>query len=161
MLPISQPHPIINSLAVMRPLAILLAAPAWDPTPPEFAVAGFDFATLYFTYTWDVLSIGFGAFDVQIETSPYVVNQPVVQNWFAQALYAAGILAAGVDTQSRIQREYVTYRATAAGLGVPETFSRGLVRVVGAERIRIVARESGDLALPGTLEIIALLSAVD
>jgi hypothetical protein len=160
-IPIGRPHPVINSLAVVRPLAILPAAGAWDPVPLEFQVAGFDFATLYFTYTWDALSIGFGAFDFQLQASPYAINRPVVQNWFPQSLYAAGILAAGADTQSRIQREYVTYRATAGGLGVPETFSRGLVRVLGAERVRVIARESGDVGLPGTLEIVAVLSTVD
>jgi hypothetical protein len=139
----------------MRPLLILGAA--WDAAPLEFAIAGFDYATFYFTYTWDAGSVGIGAFDFQLETSPYAANLGGPGgDWFAQSLYAAGILGAGVDVLSRAQREYVTYQATAAGLGVAETFSRGPIRVAGAERIRMIARESGDIGLPGTLEIVAV-----
>ena len=154
MLPIGRPHPVIHSLAVMRPLLILGAA--WDAAPLEFAIAGFDYATFYCTYTWDAGSILIGAADIQLEASPYAINQPVVQNWFPQSLYVAGILAAGADVVSRVQREYVTYQATVAGLGVAETWNRGPIRVAGAERIRVIARESGDVGLPGTLEIVAV-----
>jgi hypothetical protein len=161
-IPLRHPHPVIRSGQVMRPLAILPGAPAWDAAPLEFAVAGFDYATLYFTYIWDVNSVApFGAVDIQFQGSPYAANLVGLQNWFPQSLYAAGLLAAGADTQSRIQREYVTYQATAAGLGVAETFSRGPIHIVGTERLRVVARESGDLALPGVLEVVALLTARD
>jgi len=153
-IPIRRPHPLIHSLAVMRPLLILPAAPAWDAVPLEFAIAGFDYAILYCTYTWALGSMLIGAVDIQVQASPYVANLPVVQNWFPQSLYVAGILAAGADVVSRVQREYVTYQATV--INVAETFSRGPIRIAGAERVRVVARESGDVALPGTLEVVAV-----
>jgi hypothetical protein len=78
------------------------------------------------------------------------------QEWATEAVYNAGMLAAGVDTQSRTQREYQTYQATGAAV---ESFSFGPISLErGVERVRVRARESGVVGTPGTLAIVAELS---
>jgi hypothetical protein len=131
---------------IARALAVLPAAPAWDLAPLELPCMGFDDMTLYFTYTADAQSVN-AAFDFKIEVS----GESTGAVWHQLALYSPGGLVAGFDTQSREQREFITYTATSLD---PELFVYGAIQLGGMiERVRIFARESGDVNAPGTLEI--------
>jgi len=136
---------------VLRASAALPAAGAWDATPTEVFVSGAAHLTFHLAYTRGAAG---GAFDFQCWYSPYSVaaNVPTgAEEWLAMALYAPGLVAAGVDSQSREQREYVTYQATAAPV---EAIEFGPVNVGGTvERVRVRARESGAVGNPGTLQI--------
>ena len=136
----------------VRASAVLLGASAWDVAPTEFSVAGVSDITLYVTYTRAGAG---GAVDMQVQASPYSVDVGGVQSWFAQSLFAAAALAAGADSQSRVQREYVTYTSTAAGA---ETFVYGPIDVESVERLRVACREpaGGAPATPGTVHIVAV-----
>ena len=139
-----------------RASAALPALGAWDATPTIMPCAYFDDVTLYLTYTRGAAG---GAFDLQIQTSAYSVaaNVPTdAEEWVTESVYAGGLLAAGADTQSRLQREFETYQATAADA---EAFAYGPIALNGTiERIRIAARESGDTDTPGTLQIEAVFA---
>jgi len=139
-----------------RASAVLPAAPTWDATPTVMPCMYFDDVTLYFTYTRGAAG---GAFDLQIRTSAYSINANVpagAEEWVTESVYAGGLLAAGADTQSRLQREFETYQATA---GDAEAFAYGPIALNGTvERIRIAARESGDTDTPGTLQIEAVFA---
>ncbi len=152
MLPVAYPHPVgFTNPIVLRASAALAGAGAWDATPVETPVDGMDRMTLYFTYTRGGAG---GAFDFQIQVSPYSSDQLVVQNWFPTSLYQLGVIVAGSDAQSRVQREYATYQATGAAV---ETFVHGPTDIKSVERIRLVARESGAVGTPGTLMIVGVL----
>jgi hypothetical protein len=116
----------------------------------------FDHLTLSFTYTQGAQA---GAFDFQIETSPYSIaaNAPVgASEWVTESIYAAGAVAAGVDTTSLVQRELQSYTSQGAPA---EDFSFGPIELRGTiERIRVRARESGAVGNPGTLQIEAVFS---
>jgi len=137
-----------------RASAILLPAGAWDATPTVMACPAFEFVTLSFTYTRGGAA---GAFDLQIQTSPYSIagNVPAgAQEWVTESVYAGGVLAAGADVTSQLQRELETYQATGAAV---EAFSYGPIALEGTiERIRIGARESGNVGAPGTLQVEAV-----
>lgn len=146
-----RPHPVIGNPVTVRAAAALTAAGAWDAAPTEVACAGFNWVMFYFTYTRGAAG---GAMDFQIHTSPYSADIAGVEDWFFQSVYAAGAVAVNVDTTSNIQRELVTYGATAAAA---ETFNYGPVSLDGTvERIRIRCRESGITATPGTTHIVAV-----
>jgi hypothetical protein len=144
---------VIENPATIRASAILPAVGAWDPTPIIFPMAGFGVATLFFAYTRGGAG---GAFDWYLEGTPYAIDVIApLATWFQSSLYAPAILAAGVDSQSRIQREYFTYQAVG---GAIETFAYGALRLLGTvERLRLFARESGNVGAPGTLQVMALL----
>lgn len=139
----------------LRASAALPGAGAWDATPTESSSAFVENATLTFTYTRGAAN---GAFDWQLWTSIYSVaaNVPAgAEEWSSESVYAGGVLAAGVDTQSRVQREHQTYEATGAAA---ESFAYGPIALNGTiERIRVRARESGAVGTPGTLQITAEL----
>jgi len=158
MYPLSQPHPIGQANPItFRADAILPAAGAWDASPVEVPVIAFDKLTLYFSYDEDAGVAGAGAFDFYIEYSPYSIDQVGVENWFRMALYAAGVMAAGTDIQSNIQREYITYDSIGA---TAETFVYGPLDISKTvERMRIVARESGEVGNPGDLKIIGVANS--
>ena len=141
--------------SIARATAALPAAGAWDAAPTVIVTAESETVTLYANYTRGGAA---GAADLQFDVSPYVATADVpagAAEWATMTQYTAGVLAAGVDTQSRIQREYLTYQATAAGA---ETFVYGPVTIGGGvERMRVRARESGNVGAPGTLQIMAVL----
>ncbi len=152
MLPILQGHPVIDNPVTIRADTALAGAGAWDAAPLEIACAGFRFAMFYFAYTRGGAA---GAFDFQLQVSPRSADAAGVEDWFSQSMMAAGALAAGADTQSRVQREYLTYQATGAGM---EDIAYGPVDLGGAaERLRLPCRESGNAGAPGTLHCVAVL----
>ena len=136
-------------IQIARVSAILAAA--WDAAPLELACPYFDYVTLALSYTRGAVG---GAFDIQIWSSLYSLDAGVPAGgaaWKAESVYAGGILAAGADTQSRLQREFETYQATGAAI---EAFTYGPIALAGTiERIRVRARESGDVQNLGTLQI--------
>lgn len=150
-----RPQPVIGNPVQVKATAAgltdtLPAIGAWD-TPTEIACAGFDWVTLYFTYTRGAAG---GAMDDQIQVSPYSANVAGVEDWFSQSAYAVGAVVAGADTTSGIQREVVTYGSTAAAA---ETWSFGPIRLDGTvERIRVFTRESGVTATPGDCHIVGI-----
>jgi len=142
-------------LAVARASAILLGASAWDVAPTALEAAHANYISFYFTYTRGGAA---GAFDYRIQVSPYSLDAGAAagaQAWAQFSSFDPGILAAGADVTSAIQRELVTYTATGAAV---EAFALGPFELHDTiERIRIGARESGNAAAPGTLQIQALL----
>lgn len=158
-IPIAAGHPVaLQNPVVVRAYAALEAAGAWDPAPLEFACAGFIWVSLYLAYLPGEQAAG--EVDIALHVSPYDVDasaSAAARAWMQQSLYAPGILAAGADTQSRFQREYVTYGAVGAAV---ENWVYGPLRLAdGVERIRIPARESGVVGVPGSLEIIAVFTS--
>lgn len=145
------PYPVAWQNPVnMRAYAALPAAGAWDAAPTEQNIFGAQGLTLSFTYLRGAAG---GAFDYQIELSPYSVAALApasAAEWVTESIYAAGAVAAGVDTQSREQREYQTYQATAAAA---EDYQIDFELQAPYERIRVRARESGVVGTPGSLQI--------
>jgi hypothetical protein len=131
----------------MRLALPLPAAGVWDaigdvPTPLALFVGGAGKLTIEFTYTRGGAA---GAFDFMVLAAD---TNPVLR-WYQLALYEPGVVATGFDTQSKIQREYITYGATDAAT---EYFIHGPIKLVGAvEWVAILSRESGNAGAPGTL----------
>jgi len=155
MLPIWDTHPVgfLNPVN-LRVSAILIAAPNWDATPVEQSVAGAETVTLACTYTQAAAN---GAFDWYLQYSLYAVaaNIPTgAAEWSTESLYASGAVVAGVDTGSRVQREFQTYQATSAN---EESIIYGPIPLGAIERIRLYARESGVPGTPGNLQVTAEL----
>lgn len=152
-LPIESSYPVITNPVAVRLTAALPAAGAWDANPIAISCAGLRYVTFYLEYTRGGAG---GAVDVQLLYSPYAADVPLIVSWFEQSHVAAGILAAGVDTQSRTQREYYTYQATAAGI---ESFVLGSLDLGHTvERLQMCARESGAVGTPGNLRVMAVFN---
>ena len=137
---------------ILRVSGALAAAGAWDATPLETSALGAGGISFSFTYTRGAVG---GAFDWQMEASIYGVaaNVPAGSaEWIPESLYAAGVLAAGADAQSRAQREYQTYAAVGAAA---ESFIYALRVGTPIERIRVICRESGAVGTPGTVQVTA------
>ena len=148
------PHVVSTTyldIQIARVSAVLLGAGAWDVTPLVLPCPYFDNVTLAFTYTRGGAA---GAFDFQYWTSLYSIagNVPAgAEEWLTQSVYAGGVLAAGVDVTSLVQRELESYTATGAAV---ESFTYGPISLAGTiERFRVRARESGNAGAPGTLQI--------
>ena len=134
----------------LRASAALPAAGAWDATPTESSAALASTVTLSFTYTRGAVG---GAFDWQMEVSPYAVAANVAagaSEWVTEAIYAGGAVVAGADTTSLVQGELQSYTATGAAA---EDFVYGPIELNGVERVRVRARESGVVGTPGTLQV--------
>lgn len=136
----------------VRASAALPAAGAWDAAPTELFISGADVVTIQFGYTRGAAG---GAFDFQLQTSIYAVaaNVPAgAGEWADGMAYSVGVVAAGVDTASAMQAEYVVCQATGAA---QEVFQFTLQALGGTvERLRIPCRESGVVGNPGTLAIV-------
>ncbi len=132
-----------------RASAALPAAGAWDASPTAMVTAGMDWVTLTFIYTRGGAG---GAFEFRVDASPDSTGTV----WARTSLYDPGVLAAGADVNSAIQREEITYQATTAAA---EVFVYGPVHLGGhVERLRVAAHETGNVGAPGTLAIEARLS---
>lgn len=144
--------PQITNPVTFRARAALAGAGAWDAAPLEIACPQHTRMTLFIEY---VRGAAGGAVDFQWFVSPYSANVAGVEDWFAQSEFAPAVLAVGVDSQSRIQREYVTYLSQGAAT---ETFVFGPIELgAGVERIYIRARESGVVGSPGTCHIVGII----
>lgn len=145
----------VTPLQTARASAALPAAGAWETSPTELVIAEAEYITLFMTYTRGAAG---GAFDWQMETSPYSVAALVpagAQEWGDPVAYAVGAVAAGVDVQSLMQEEYITYTSTGAAA---EMQGFGPIALGGAaERVRVRCRESGVAGTPGTLQITILV----
>jgi len=153
-IPLGNPYPVAwNNPVTMRASAALPAAGAWDAAPTEQNVAGGGSIMLSFTYTEGAV-VG-GAFDWQVQASIYSIaaNVPAgAGEWGDESLYQAGAVAAGVDSQSRVQAEYQTFDPTGVAI---ETFVYGPIELNHTiERVRIPCRESGQVATPGLLAVV-------
>ena len=157
MLPMFMTHPPgwVNPV-ILRASAALGAAGAWDAAPVESFSTTAENLTLALTYLRGAAG---GAFDIQLQVSIYSVVGDVptgAQEWQTESVYAGGLLAAGADTQSRLQREFETYQATGAAV---EAFEYGPIALSNTiARIRVTARESGVVGTPGTLQITGVLA---
>ena len=152
-MPIGDPHPRgYANPVVLRASAALTAA--WDAAPTESFSTNALEMSLHFTYTRGAAG---GAFDWQLEISHYSANALVptgASEWVTMSLYAPGPVAAGADSQSRVQREYISYVSQGAA-AEDFTFYVELNKVI--ERVRIPARESANEQDPGILQITAVL----
>ena len=144
--------PPLTNPFTFRASAALAGAGAWDATPLTIACPQRGSLTLFLSYTRGAAG---GAFDYQLQVSPYSATVAGVENWFNESEFSAAVLAAGVDSQSRLQQEYITYGSKAAAI---ENVVYGPVQLeAGIERIRLVARESGVVGNPGTLHVVGLI----
>ena len=153
--PVSFSHPPgwVNPV-ILRVSGALAAAGAWDAAPLESSAMGASGISISFTYTRGAVG---GAVDWQIEVSLYGVaaDAPAgAAEWISESLYSAGVLTAGADVQSRVQREYQTYQSQGAAA---EDFVYALGLSTPIERIRVTCRESGVIGTPGTAQITAIL----
>jgi len=138
---------------VARAAAILLPVGAWDVTPLELACPRMDIVTLFLTYTRGGAA---GAVDYYLEYSPYSVDRAGVEDWFKQAAYAVGGVAAGADTASLEQAEVATFTPLTANA---EMIPLGPIALDGViERIRLNAAESGNVGAPGTFYAVAIFN---
>lgn len=138
-------QPIVGAyldLQVFRAAAILPAAGAYDAAPLELDCPEFNFLTLYLTYTAGNAG---GAVSFYFEVSPDSAGA----TWYRASMYDAGILAAGVDVNSNIQREIIIY--TAVGVADEPVIFGPLVLQSGIQRMRISCAESGVVLAPGTV----------
>lgn len=137
---------------VMRAVANLPAQGAWDEDPTEQNIFGAQGLTLSFTY---IRGATFGAFDYQVELSPYSIAALApggASEWVTEAVLATGAVVTGADTQSLEQREYETYGSQGADA---EDYQMDFELQAPYERIRIRARESADgiQGDPGSLQL--------
>ena len=127
-----------------RAAAALAAAGAWDAAPTEMACPGFQFVTLYISYTRGAAG---GDMQFRIEANP----DAAAGTWYRGGLYDAGAVASGVESLSNLQRETIEYGSTGAGA---ETFIYGPLEIRGGmERLRVPCAESGVVGTPGTVSI--------
>jgi hypothetical protein len=145
------PYFLSDLQPVARAAAALPAAGAWDAAPTEIVTAGMDHARLVCTYDEDAAGAG-GAFEIAISTS----GESSGTGWERATLYAGGGVVGSADTTSTFQREGLQYGAVGA---TAEAVNFGPLALNGVvERMRIAARETGDAAHPGTLEIKVFLA---
>ena len=138
----------------LRPSAALEAAGAWDTAPVAVRVSDATRMSLALTYTRGGAG---GAFDWYIEISYAGVAATLptgAAEWDEMALYASGPVAAGADSQSRIQMEFITFQPLTVNA---ETFTWDIELDGTVERVRILARESGAVGTPGTLQVTAII----
>jgi hypothetical protein len=142
-------HPISSTYLdqqVVRVSAVLLGAGAYDATPLELCCPGFDFVTLFGTYT----RAGAGG-SVRMLLDFSAASTGAV--WYRKSLYGPAVVAAGADAASLEQRESLLYTSTAVGA---ELFMFGPIELDGTvERLRVACAEVGAVATPGTCELLA------
>ena len=141
--------PTYIQVQTIRAAAVLELLSAWD-TATEVYCPGFEYVMFYMSYTEGGAS---GIFDFTLEVSPYTADVVGVQSWFRQSIIAGGGVVVATDTTSLIQRENVSYGATA---GLVENIIYGPVEIRGVERLRMLCRENaaGTPLTPGTLHIV-------
>ena len=141
-------HPISTTyldVQTAKVSAVLPAGGAWD-VPLELACPGFSTMILFMKYTRNGPG---GSFNLKVEVSRASTGAV----WHQIALYEKlSPLVAGADSESRIQREYLTYVATGAN---PELIEQAVNLFGGIERVRVTCAELGAQATPGTLEVLA------
>lgn len=138
-----------------RVSAALPAAGAWDATPVVMACPYFEGVTLTFTYDADAGAAN-PAVDWYVDASQYSVVGLVPaggNEWGQGSIYAPGLVVAGTDVQGTVQREYFTYTPLTL---LAESFTVQIKFNGPIERLRVFARESGDVANPGNLQVEAL-----
>ena len=149
-------YPGVTPVTELRADAILLGAGAWDAAPTEMQCVGSNPITLYLGY---IRGGAAGAVDLLVEVSPYSTDAGALGTvvWAYRGVEQVGAFAAGADTVSGLQRlGPITYTATGAG---QENVVYSLEVEHTVERIRVSARESGNVGAPGTCEIIAFQDA--
>lgn len=133
---------------VLRASAALPAAGAWDAAPLTMPCAGWTKLTLFCSYTR-------GGAAGSVRMAPQFSNAVAPTTWYSPTSYDAGAFAAGADVNSNLQRETLLYTATGAGA---ETFIYDLELPSNVEYVRCACREVGNVAAPGTMAIVAVLS---
>jgi len=137
---------LIEPGQVLRASAILTNA--FVAADPIFC-SGYEKVTIVFTYDRGAAN---GAFDWYLNGSIYGYAANVAagaEEWGPESLFAAGAVAAGVLSQSRVQLGYETYQEQGAAT---ESFSYGIIEISGLDRLRLTVRESGVPGTPGTLQ---------
>ena len=142
-------YPAITNPVTLRTSAALPAAGAWDATPLSAIVGTTSRINLYFEYTRGAAG---GAVDWKIETA-----LPAGTEWYQTTIESPGIMVAGSDIQSYVQRNHRTYTSTGAAI---ERFVYGPIEIEAAEQFRVVARESGVVGNPGTFEVLAIIDSI-
>ena len=151
-------HPAgIANPTVVRTLAVLPAAGAWDAAPTEIQCSGAWWLRLYFSYDRAVTAVA-GSVDWFYEVSPYYADAAATgEAWFHGTLYVPGQLTSCRVVRSMAQQEIINYCSETEDT---ETFIGPPVHLGGCiERFRVTCREHGDVNNPGTVEIIAVLYA--
>lgn len=151
----------VEGLQIVRAQAQLEAAGGWDPTPTEIDVSWANELILFFTYDENPVATD-GAFDFQIEVSPYHQDSVAVvgsEAWFPISVKEVGSLTPGTAVISNLQTEIIRY--TNEGGGDPEGVMYGPLNLAGSiKRLRVPCRESGDQVNYGALQVMASLNCL-
>lgn len=143
--------PATNPVTV-RASAILPPAGAYDAAPTEFATASIQTITLYCSY---IRANAGGAVGLHIEYAPRSADAAGVEDWFRTTCDKCGDGQGGADTTETVQRATVVYGSTGAGA---ENFVIGPLALYGnVERMRVACAETGQVANPGNMHIVAVM----
>lgn len=146
--PTSLPYPTgFDNPVTIRAAAALAGAGAWDAAPVVIPVPEMKHLALFMKYTRGGAG---GAFDIEVLGSPLSAGTV----FYVTGAYERGVIAAGVDVASKCQRDIVTYKAVGAGAEYV-MLKVDIYDVI--ERVEVIARESGNVGAPGTLEIFGYL----
>ncbi len=133
-----------------RPSAILLAAGAFDTSPVEFSVSGFESMCIYLTYIEGAVG---GSVGLQIEFSDLSSGD----SWYKETLAEPNpTVTGGATTVNPIQALERVFNPV--GVGTEKVVIGPLELDHTIERARISAHEIGVVGTPGTAEIKVLLS---
>ena len=133
---------------VVRAAAALAGAGAYVASAEVFCV-DYRSLVLYLSYDENAATAN-GAVSFFLEVRPFAST-----DWYRQSVYAPGIVAAGADVASLIQREVLSY--TPVGTAVERWVYGPVALGQGVEAFRLQCAESGDVAQPGTFGAIAVL----
>ncbi len=146
------PELTVPVVAIRADIALPILAEAPETTA-WFSCSNFSWLTLYLTYT---RGAGGGAVEFYLDWRHAPVTVGAAVGAYQMTAESVGVVAAGADTASLVQRENVTYTATGAAA---ESFAWGSVEIRGtAEDFRIVMRESGVTGTPGNFAINAQMA---
>lgn len=151
----NQLDPFVSPRQVIRARDVLPALGAWDAAPVEINASGANFVLLFLDY---LAGAAAGAVDVQLEAAPNSVDGGAAEpDWYPITLFAPGAMAAGTDITSLVQREFINYTSVAV-IPEVETYCIGPIELRSCvERLRLRARETGNVGAPGTLGVWAAL----
>lgn len=137
----NEPALIPNNVRIRAAAALPPAGADW--TSAWIPCRNFLWATFYIQYQRGGAA-GAVTFHLEFRIARYAGAYPM-------SAYAVGVVAAGADTASIIQREVVTY--TAVGAGAEAVIWGPIAMRAGVEDLRMVANETGNAGSPGTFGV--------
>ena len=145
-----------SPIRVLRELALLPAAGAWDAAPIETAVSEAKYITAYLGY---IQGAAGGTVDFRLEVSPWTNADDVpagIEEWSQPTANVLRALALGTDLITDVQRLLISYDPVGATI---EAFTYGPIGFQGTvQRIRVAAREVGVVGTPGNAYVLMYMT---